>query len=169
MRHPTLIAAAAALIALAAGPAAAKTLTFRGTLGGTRPPAMTGSPARGVATVKVDTSSGKLWLDVDVTGITLDQLDKAQVAKATGPVHLNEVSGPGDIEVLLPIPYGATYQATKTGFRVTVRDYDYAQGLKIAGANVSLDEFVTAMRAGRIVLNIQTDRFPEGEISGEVS
>jgi hypothetical protein len=149
--------------------AAARTLTFRATLGGTRPPAMTGSPATGNAVVKVDTSTHKVSVDLDVSGITLDQLNKALAAKPVGPVHFHQYRTADDVELLLPLPYGATYKATRDGFHVTVRNYDYDSGVKLAGADASFDDFVTAMRAGKIVLNVHTEKFPDGEISGAMN
>jgi len=166
MRRFPLIAAAM-LVALPAAPAAAKTVTYHATLGGTKPPTMTGSPASSTATVKLDLSTHKVSVDLDVTGITLDQLNKALIAKPVGPVHFQYLSA-GDVELLLPLPYGDTYKATKDGFRVTVRDYDYDKGVKLAGATTTFDDFATAVRAGKIVLNVHTEKFPNGEISGEV-
>ena len=49
-----------------------------------------------------------------------------------------------------------------------MRDYAYADGAKLIDNSDSFQDFVDAMNAGRIVLNIHTDRFPNGEISGKV-
>jgi hypothetical protein len=169
MMHRTPLIAATMIALFAAGPAAAKTLTFRATLGGTRPPTMTGSPAGGTAVVKVDTATHKVAVDLNVTGITLDQLNKNLASKPVGPVHFHQYRSADDVELLLPLPYGDNYKATKDGFRVTVRGYDYDQGVKLAKGLATFDEFVTAMRAGAIVLNVHTEKFPDGEISGKVS
>ena len=172
MRFASLTATAAAVIvatALAAAPAAAKTYSFRAVLGGTRPPTMTGSPASGVAKVRIDTKTKRVSVDLDVTGITLDQLNKALVAKPIGPVHFHEYRSADDIELVLPLPYGANYTATKTGFHVTVRDYDYEAGVKLVNSGATLDEFVTAAQAGKVMLNVHTDKFPDGEISGALN
>ncbi len=172
MRFATPTATAAAMIvaaALSTAPAAARTYSFRAVLGGTKPPTMTGSPATGTAKVRVDTSTRRVSVDLDVTGITLDQLDKALIARPVGPVHFHEYRSADDVEMVLPLPYGASYRATRTGFHLTVRDYDYEAGVKLANSGATLDEFVTAMRAGKIMLNVHTDRFPDGEISGAMS
>jgi hypothetical protein len=169
MMHRTPLIAAAMIALVAAGPAAAKTLTFRATLGGTKPPAMTGSPASGTALVKLDTKTHKVSVDLDVRGVTIEQLNKGLIGKPVGPVHFHQYRTADDVELLLPLPYGATYKATKDGFRVTVRDYDYDKGIKLAGATAPFDEFADAMRAGKIVLNVHTEKFPEGEISGAMS
>ncbi len=158
-----------AVIAVAtAAPATAKTLTFRATLSGIAPPTTTGSPARGKAVIKVDTSSKKVSVDLDVTGITIDQLNDKLVAKPVGPIHFHVYRTADDVELILPLPYGPDYRATKTGFRVTMRGYDYAAGAKLINSSATLDEFVNAMRGQRIVLNVHTDKFPDGEISGTV-
>ena len=156
-----------ATLALAvATPVSAKTLTFRATLTGTAAPTVTGSPARGVATIKVDTSAKRVSVDLDVTGITLDQLNDGLVAKPIGPIHFHEYRGPDDVELVFPLPYGTDYRATRDGFRVTARDRDFDAGAKLVNSGTSFDEFVNGLRAGRIVLNVHTDKFPDGEISG---
>lgn len=158
-----IVAIAAVAIA---SPAAAKTLSFRATLGGTAAPTTTGSPASGKAVVKVDTSTKRVSLELDVTGITLDQLADALVAKPIGPIHFHVYRSPDDVELVLPIPYGSNYRATRTGFHVSVSGYDYATGAKLLNSGETFDEFVNAMRGQRIVLNVHTDKFPNGEISG---
>ena len=85
MRSFPLIAAFVAVPLAAASPAAAKTMTFRATLTGIAPPTSTGSPARGTAVIKVDTKTKKVSVDLDVTGIKLEQLNKGLVAKPVGP------------------------------------------------------------------------------------
>jgi hypothetical protein len=158
-----------AVIAIAAAsPAAAKTLTFRASLSGIAPPTTTGSPARGKAVIRVDTSSKRVSVDLDVTGITLDQLADGLVAKPIGPIHFHVYRTADDVELILPLPFGPDYRATKTGFRVTMRGYDYAAGAKLINSGASLDEFVNGLRGQRIVLNVHTDKFPNGEISGTV-
>ncbi|MDB5679640.1 CHRD domain-containing protein [Sphingomonas bacterium] len=166
MPRPFPIVAIAA-IALAS-PAAAKTLTFRATLGGTTAPATTGSPASGKAVIKVDTSTKRVSVELDVTGITLDQLSKNLIAKPVGPIHFHVYRTADDVELILPLPYGPNYRATKAGFHVTVRGYDYAAGAKLINSGADFEEFVNAMRGQRVVLNIHTDKFPDGEISGKV-
>ncbi|MEO5494940.1 MAG: CHRD domain-containing protein [Sphingomonas sp.] len=158
----------AAVAIAAASPAAAKTLTFRATLSGIAPPTTTGSPARAKAVIKVDTSSKKVSVDLDVTGITLDRLADALIAKPIGPIHFHVYRSADDVELILPLPYGPDYRATKKGFHVTMRGYDYEVGAKLLNTGATFDEFVNAMRGQRIVLNIHTDKFPNGEISGTV-
>jgi hypothetical protein len=167
MRLPLFAVTTIAAIALAS-PAAAKTLTFRASLGGTSAPTTTGSPASGKAVIKVDTKSKRVSVELDVTGITLDQLSDALVAKPIGPVHFHEYRTADDVELILPLPYGSSYRATRTGFHVSMRGYDYDAGAKLLESPSSFDEFVNAMNAGRIVLNVHTDTFGDGEISGRV-
>lgn len=164
LRLFSVIAIAAVAIA---SPAAAKTLTFRATLTGTAPPTTTGSPARGKAVIKVDTSSKKVSVDLDVTGITLDQLNDGLVAKPIGPIHFHVYRTADDVELILPLPYGPSYTATKTGFRVSVKGYDYEAGAKLINNGSTFEEFVDGLRSQRIVLNVHTDKFPDGEISGK--
>jgi hypothetical protein len=172
MRFTTLFALTAIPAAVAgmtiATPASAKTLSFRATLDGTAMTSATGSPARGKAVIKVDTKSQRVSVEIDVSGITLDQLDKALIAKPIGPVHFHQYRTADDVDAVLPVPYGANYQATKDGFRVSMRDYPYADGAKLLNNSDPFEDFVNAMSAGKIVLNIHTDKYPDGEISGKV-
>ena len=47
--------------------------------------------------------------------------------------------------------------------------YDYAAGAAILKSTLSFDAFIEAMSSGTVVLNIHTDKFGNGEISGKVS
>ena len=168
MRFTPLIVLTAVTAIAIATPAAAKTESFRATLDGTALPTTTGSPAHGKVTVKVDTKTQRVSVELDVQGITLDQLNDALVAKPIGPVHFHQYRTADDVEAVLPVPYGANYRATKNGFHVSMRNYSYAEGAKLLNDQDTFDEFVDAMNAGKIVINIHTDKFPDGEISGKV-
>lgn len=169
MRFTSLIALPAIVAAVAAaGPAAAKTQSYRATLDGTASTSPTGSPARGKAVIKVDTKSQRVSVEIDVTGIALDQLNKALVAKPIGPVHFHQYRSADDVDAVLPVPYGANYRATKNGFHVSMRNYSYAEGAKLLNDQDTFEEFVDALNAGKIVINVHTDKFPDGEISGKV-
>jgi hypothetical protein len=165
-RIPTLLTALTLPALALAQPVAAKTFSFRATLGGTRPPTITGSPASGSARIRVDTAANRVSIDLDVTGITLDQLNAVLAAQPNGPVGFYQYHTADDVEPILPLPYGAAYRATPGGFRLTLRDFDYAKGTKLSGSSVSIDDFVTAMRAGKIVLTVHSDKFTDGAISG---
>lgn len=168
MRFTPLIVLTAVTAIAIATPATAKTESFRATLDGTAIPTTTGSPAHGKVTVKVDTKTQRVSVELDVQGITLDQLNDALVAKPIGPVHFHQYRTADDVEAVLPVPYGANYRATKNGFHVSMRNYAYAEGAKLLNDQDTFDEFVDAMNAGKIVINIHTDKFPDGEISGKV-
>jgi len=168
MRFTPLIVLAAVTAIAIATPAAARTESFHAALDGTAIPTTTGSPAHGRVTVKVDTKSQRVSVELDVQGITLDQLNDALVAKPIGPVHFHQYRTADDVEAVLPVPYGANYRATKTGFHVSMRNYAYAEGAKLLNDQDTFEEFVDALNAGKIVINIHTDKFPDGEISGKV-
>ena len=168
MRFTPLIVLTAVTAIAIAMPAAARTESFRAALDGTAIPTTTGSPAHGRVTVKVDTKSQRVSVELDVQGITLDQLNDALVAKPIGPVHFHQYRTADDVEAVLPVPYGANYRATRTGFHVSMRNYAYAEGAKLLNDQDTFEEFVDALNAGKIVINIHTDKFPDGEISGKV-
>lgn len=168
MRFIPLIALTAVTALAVASPAFAKTQSFRGILNGTAIPTTTGSPAHGKVAIKVDTKTQRVSVELDVQGITLDQLNDALVAKPIGPVHFHQYRTADDVEAVLPVPYGANYRATKDGFHVSMRNYSYAEGAKLLNDQDTFEEFVNALNAGKIVINIHTDKFPDGEISGKV-
>ena len=162
-----LLAMAAFLVA---APASAEILTFHTSLDGKYGPEPTGSAATGKARIDVDTTRRTVSMDMTIDGISPDALWDKLVAAPIGPVHLHKyaTAAGGDSVLVVPVPYGADYKATKNGFRVTTKDYDYAAGAALLKSTLSFEEFVAAMQGGLIVLNIHTDAFNPGEISGRV-
>ena len=49
-----------------------------------------------------------------------------------------------------------------------MKDYDYVAGAALLKSTLSFDDFVAGMKGGLIVLNIHTDKYNPGEISGLV-
>jgi hypothetical protein len=159
-------------MAAALGPASAQAeiLAFDVALDGQYGTAPTGSAATGKARIEVDTERRTVSVDMHVDGITPDALWDKLVAAPIGPVHLHKYATPagGDSVLVVPMPYGDTYKATKDGLRLTMKDYDYATGAALLKSTLSFDDFVAAVKGGLIVLNVHTDAFNPGEISGRV-
>ncbi len=161
----------AALAAVAAPlPASAKTLKFHAVLDGNYGSEPTHSPATGKATVRVDTRTKRVSVELDVTGITVDQLWDTLVAAPVGPIHFHKyaTAAGGDSVLALPLPFGLGYRPTPSGMHVTMKDYDYVAGAALLKSTLSFDDFVAGMQSGLIVLNIHTDQHNPGEISGLV-
>lgn len=150
--------------------AQAETLTFHAALDGNYGSEPSGSAATGRAEIKVDTDRRTISMDLAVNGITPDALWDKLVAAPIGPIHLHKyaTAAGGDSVLVVPFPYGPNYKAVKNGMRVTTSPYDYAAGAALLKSALTFDEFVEAMRGGLIVLNIHTDAFNPGEISGRV-
>ena len=163
-------AAFAAALALAATPAGAKVLNFHADLNGTSGPEPTGSAATGKARIKVDTQRRRVSVDLGIDGITAPQLWAKLVAAPIGPIHFHKyASAAGGASVLvLPLPYGPAYRTLPHGLRVRMTGYDYDAGAKLLNSTLSFDDFVEAMESGLVVLNVHTDKFNAGEISGKV-
>lgn len=160
-----------ALAAIAsAAPAEAEVLTFHAVLDGKYGLEPTGSAATGIAEIKVDSERQTISVDLAVDGITTEALWDKLVAAPIGPIHLHKyaTAAGGDSVLVVPLPYGSTYKAVKNGMRVTTSHYDYSAGAALLKSTLSFDDFVAAMRGGLIVLNIHTDAFNPGEISGRV-
>jgi hypothetical protein len=168
--HKTLIATAAVLAAaMAAVPAQAKDLVFHAALDGKHD--STGSAATGKAVVRVDPKRQLVSVDLSLDGITLDALWDKLVAAPIGPIHFHKyaTAAGGDSVLVLPLPYGANYRATRHGLRVVMKNYDYVAGGRLVNSRLSFDDFIAAMRSGLVVLNVHTDKVNAGEISGVVT
>jgi CHRD domain len=160
-----------ALVAVAAPlPASAKVLKFHAMLDGKYGTDPTGSAATGRAAIRVDTATHRVSVDLKVQGITVDQLWDKLVAAPIGPIHFHKyaTAAGGDSVLALPLPYGADYHSTPAGIRVTMKDYDYVAGAALLKSTLSFDDFVAGMNSGLIILNVHTDKFNPGEISGVV-
>lgn len=144
-------------------------VVFTAALRGDKDPTNTGSKAAGDAKIVVDTAVQTVDVDLKVTGIKFqdffDQVHHAPV----GPIHMHHYGAKGEVTLVMPFPMGPTYAETKDGFTVTVRDYPYATGAKIVQTPLTFDQFLAALQAGIVVLNIHTDKFNQGEISGTVT
>jgi len=151
-------------------PAYAKTLKFHAVLDGNYGSDPTHSPATGKATIRVDTVTRRVSVELDVTGITTDQLWDKLVAAPIGPIHFHKyaTAAGGDSELALPLPFGLGYRPTPSGMHVTMKGYDYVAGAALLKSTLSFDDFVAGMKGGLIVLNVHTDKYNPGEISGLV-
>ena len=166
--------ALAAMLFLAATSAEAKDLDFTAALRGDMAPTVTGSKATGQARIRVDTDARTVDLTLDVQGLAVDQLWTSLLKTPMGPIHLHVYGthqhGVADsAQLMFPAPYGPGYAATPAGFRVEMKHVPYADGARLVNSAASFDDFVSALQGGRIVLNIHTNRFTDGEISGDVA
>jgi hypothetical protein len=164
----TLTAALAATAILAIAPASATQLNYSAALNGVTAPTITQSAATGTADVSVDTQAQTVSIHMQITGITQDQLWDHVIHSGMGPVHLHLYAANGDISLLVPFPYGAAYTATADGFTLDVRNYSYAEGAAVLRSDMSFDAFVATLGSEFVYLNIHTDAFQDGEISGRL-
>jgi len=153
---------ALAFLIAAIAPAWGADQTFSAFLHGDSPTTNTGSTAQGEATLVVhDNQTVDLMLLV--SGITVNDFASHLAHAPVGPVHLHIYAANGDSELLLPFPMGPSYAAAGSGFALTVKNYPYADGAKIIGSKITFDDFVKALQAGAVVLNIHTQKIPAGE------
>ena len=171
IRHAMLGALLGLTAGASAAPLRAEIRTFEVDLDGRYGAAPTGSAAMGSARVAVDTERRRVSVDLTVDGITPGDLWDKLVAAPIGPVHFHKyaTAAGGDSVLVLPLPYGADYQPTERGMRLVKTDLDYAAGAKLVNSSLSFEDFVSALEGGRVVLNIHTDAFNPGEISGRVT
>lgn len=168
-----LSAVVVALATVLSAPAQAREATFNATLRGDTAPTTTGSPATGTARIVVDLDKKTVDLSLIVTGITIEGLWDPLVAQPMGPIHLHlyamtDHDHGGDATLVMPVPFGDNFEASQNGFTVTMEDYAYATGAAVLGSQTTFEAFVQAMESGAVVLNIHTDKFNDGEISGPV-
>jgi len=172
-RFLALGAMACVAAALAAQPAAAKDLRFAAALSGNTMSTMTGSKATGRAKISVNTDTQTVNVSLDVEGLKTEELWTSLARSPMGAIHLHiygghDHSAAADSALLFPLPMGPTYSATAKGFHVEVKDAPYAAAAKTVNSKATFDEFVASLQAGRIVMNIHTNKNNDGEISGDV-
>ncbi len=162
-----------ALALLTATPAQAEVAAFTAALSGHAAPTDTGSEATGKAKIFVDTDAKTVDITLDVEGLKMDQLWGALAHAKMGPIHLHRYGGhdhsdPGASALVFPLPMGANYVATPKGFHVEIKHASYAEAATMLNSNLPFADFMTSMQSGQIVLNVHTNAFHDGEISGEV-
>ena len=158
----------ATIAATLAAPAHSEVLKFHANLDGKYGTEPTGSPATGHANVRIDTVTHRVSVDLHVAGITVDQLWTKLVQRPIGPIHFHNYHPDGGAELALPLPYGAAYRPESKGMHVVMKDFDYASDAALVNSKLSFDDFIDGIRKGLIVLNVHTNKFNPGEISGLV-
>jgi CHRD domain-containing protein len=168
-----LLARAFALsAAMIAAPAQAKVMKFHATLDSKSIYTTTGSEATGTARIRIDTDRRLVSVDMVVDGITIFQLWSKLMKAPIGPIHFHKVATAGagsGVALVFPLPFGPIYHPTPRGIHVKMDKYDYAAGAKLLNSTLSFDDFVAAMKSGLMILNIHTEKFNLGEISGMVA
>jgi len=163
-----ILTAASVATLLGIAPAAAVQLSYSATLDGVTAPTVTQSAATGTADIVVDTEAQTVSVHMRITGITQDQLWDHVIHSGMGPVHLHLYAANGDISLLVPFPYGAAYAATPDGFTLDIQNYSYAEGAAVLRSDMSFDTFLSTLGSEFVYLNIHTDAFQDGEISGRL-
>jgi CHRD domain-containing protein len=159
--------AVAALAACASAPAQATQIHYTATLNGHQQPTDTGSAATGSAWIDVDTATQTVDARIEIHGLHMSDLAAHLSHAPMGPMHLHRYQG-DDVTLILPFPMGPTYSETADGFTVTLHHYAYSDGAAIVQSGLSFDQFLAALSRDPIFLNIHSERFGEGEISGRL-
>jgi hypothetical protein len=154
-------------IVSAASPAMAAERHYNATLAGAQYPTETGSAATGTATLTVDTETQTIDAQIVITGLKFDDLAQHLAHSRMGPMHLHRYQG-DDVTLITPFPFGETYVETADGFTVTVTDFPYAEAAERTRSSLSFEQFLAALAADPIYLNVHTEAFGDGEISGRV-
>ncbi|QGZ93866.1 CHRD domain-containing protein [Terricaulis silvestris] len=154
-------------IVSAASPVAAAELRYTATLAGAQYPTETGSAATGTATLTVDTETQTIDAQIVITGLKFDDLAQHLAHSRMGPMHLHRYQGE-DVTLIAPFPFGESYVETADGFTVTVTDFPYAEAAERTRSSLSFDQFIAALANDPIYLNLHTEAFGDGEISGRV-
>ena len=126
----------------------------------------TGSAATGIAFIAIDVAAKRVTLSANIDGIALADLADNLVAAPIGPVHIHQYADDSVSALALTFPYGAQYSERPNGFALNAVDVDFTERSKLADPAMSFDAFVAAATANKLVLNIHTDKFNAGEISG---
>ena len=163
-----LVFAALAFAFAAVGPAWSADQIFIATLRGDNATTNTGSKATGDAKLVVHGDKQTVDLTLTVKGLAMGDLSEHLSHMPVGPVHLHLYQANGDSSLLLPFPMGAAYAKTGDGFTLTATNFSYVDGAKILASDITFDGFVKDLQSGAVVLNIHTQKFADGEISGKV-
>ena len=163
-----VFAVIALVFATASAPAISADLAFTASLRGNVETSNTGSSATGEAKLVVHTDKQTVDISLKVSGISRADFAVHLAHAPVGPMHLHLYAPNGDVSLLLPFPMAPDYTPTADGFTYTRAGFAYAEGAKILGSAVTFDDFVAAMKSGKVVFNIHTNKFAEGEISGTV-
>ena len=164
-----ILAASVFAAACFVAPAQAAQLNFTTALRGDQYPTTTGSAASGAATLHVDTDTQTIDAQITITGIGFDDLAHHLAHSRMGAIHLHRYMPDGDVTLVVPFPLGASYAATADGFTVTVTGYRYAEGADVLHSDLSFEDFVAALASDPIYLNVHTNAFGDGEISGRIA
>ena len=163
-----LMFAAAVLGACASTPAREARIHYTAALNGHQYPTTTGSAATGAARIDVDTATQTVDARIEIHGLRMADLAAHLAHGPMGPMHLHRYRGE-EVTLILPFPMGATYAQTPDGFTVTVSRGPYAEAAAIVRSGLSFDQFLAALAGDPVYLNIHTERFGDGEISGRLT
>lgn len=163
-----LVLASLALVFAATAPAWSSDQTFIAMLRGDNATTNTGSKAIGEAKLVLHADTQTVDMTLKVKGLSIADFADHLAHAPVGPVHLHVYAANGDSSLLLPFPMGPSYATTSDGFAMTVTNYRCADGAKLLASEITFDGFVKALQSGAVVLNIHTQKFKDGEISGKV-
>ena len=148
---------------LLAGPATAATLNFSAQLDGAQEVPSVDTNAFGTAELVVDSVTENLFVNLDVTGISTDDLRDDLVAAPVGPVHLHLGARGANGPIVVPFAFNSSYRDTGDGFSLTsIVTYDSG----VSG--LAFGDFLAALTNEEIYFNVHTDAFRAGEIRGQV-
>ncbi|WP_370541666.1 CHRD domain-containing protein [Actibacterium sp. 188UL27-1] len=126
--------------------------------------------AHGTATLTVDQAAATLDFSLDVIGIDLDGLFDTLVEAPVGPVHLHNAPAGSNGPIMVPLALDTdTYNDTEDGFGLNVVNLAYGDAAALAGCDLSFGDFVSLLQGSAVYINIHTDAFASGELSGRVS
>lgn len=155
------------IFAFAARPALSSEVSYMAILSGDSETTKTGSSASGQADIVVHVEAQTVDFNLVVKGLTLSDLSEHLSHAPVGPVHLHIYAPNGDSSLLLPFPMSDAYKAQPDGFSIRVTNSSYADGAKIIPSDITFDAFVRALDSGAVVVNVHSQKFPDGEISGK--
>lgn len=162
-----LVLAAALVAGCVSSPAPDTHRHYVAALSGHQQPTDTGSAATGAATFDVDTATQTVSAHIEIHGLRMAALSQHLSHMPMGPMHLHRYQG-DDVSLILPFPMGATYAETADGFTVSLRDAPYAASAALVHSDLSFERFLAALDHDPVFLNLHTERFGDGEISGRL-
>ena len=160
----------ACVCAVSVGMAQGAVLNYEAVLDGDQQNPSVLTRAMGTAQISVDTVDETINFLLNVSGISVDDLNDGLVANPVGPIHFHDALRGSNGPIVIPFAFDpATYFDTANGFAVSVMSYSFADAVGISGSSESFSSFVSGLNENGYYINVHTDAFGSGEIRGQIS
>ena len=126
-----------------------------------------GSTATGVATGLIDTASLTFDMTVQVDGIFVGDL--RNVGPNATPIHIHNAPVGSNGPIVVDMGFFAPFTPTATGMEMSIVGAQFGGMQGLLNPALTPQQILDQLSLGRTYVNLHTQRFPGGEIRGQVS